>query len=112
MRRMICAALALAFAAPALAADPTAGLSPLSPGALGGVTVTGSNLVGSQATANGTVRGNVVGADRGGAVTNGGIAGNAVTGNRGVTSVMMNSGNNVSFNNATIVNVIVPGGVK
>jgi hypothetical protein len=96
--------------APACADDAFAGLTPMTSGALGGVAIQG-NIFTSTTTSNRSNQvGNVVGADHGGKVINGAIENNAIANNRGITTVMMNTGNNVAFNSATTVNIILPAG--
>ncbi len=43
----------------------------------------------------------------GSSISTGAVAGNVIMNNRGITTSINNSGNNVSVNNATIVNVIL-----
>jgi hypothetical protein len=103
--------LSVVFAAsPSWSADPLAGVIPLDPSALSGaVTNNFSNsLISAQTSSNsGSVSNTKINLG-GGTLTNGDINGNSVSSNQGLTSVMMNTGNNVNFNNAFIINITIP----
>jgi len=90
----------------ASAGDALSGLTPVGSSILGAANPGFSNTIGVNNTA--TVSGNVISVSKGGQVINGAIGSNSIANNNGVTSVMMNTGNNVNFNNAMIVNVITP----
>lgn len=86
------------------AADGLGGLTPLAPSALGTVNVS-SSLINLQKVSNtAAVSGNTISAG-GGQIVNGAIQNNAIGNNSGVTAVLMNTGNNVNFQNSMIVNV-------
>jgi len=106
---VIAAALgALAGVPKAWAQDALAGLSPVGSSVLNSAT-TGVGLSNASSTNNSaSVSGNTISVGKNSELVNGTINGNTVANNNGVTSVMMNSGNNVNFNNSMIVNVITP----
>jgi|SRR5215469_3573769 len=89
--------------APEAAADSLSALTPLDPTALGNATIKNNVFTSNQVTETGTVSGNTIAHST---VNNGAIQGNAISSNRGVTSVLMNTGNNVNFNSSFIVNVL------
>ena len=100
--------LALAvFAQAAWAGDSLDGLTPLSPASLGNVTFKNNLFTIQDLKNDSTVTGNSVQAINGGRVTNGAITNNIVSNNHGITTVLQNTGNNVSFNNAMILNLIL-----
>lgn len=80
------------------------GLSPVDPSTLGS-TVSHNVIVGNTALTQGKVSDTRITVGNG-QLTNGPIMNNQVSNNQGLTSVMMNTGNNVNFNNSFIVNVI------
>jgi len=98
-------------ASPSRSDDLLSGLTPLTPSTLAGA-VTNNNLNNNLinlSTAN--TSGKVSNTSISGTVTNGAVTGNSVSLNQGLTSVMVNTGNNVNFNNAFIVNIITPSAV-
>jgi len=92
-------------------ADPLAGVTPLDPSALAGA-VTGNtisnNMINVQSTSNSSSVSNTKINLGGGTLNNGAVTGNTVSNNQGLTSVMVNSGNNVNFNNSFTVNITMP----
>jgi len=100
--------LSVVFAAAASNADPLSGLTPLDTSALAGtVTFNGNMITGQTANASNSVSNTKINLG-GGTLNNGQIQGNSVSSNQGLTSVMMNTGNNVNFSNAFIVNITLP----
>jgi len=103
--------LSVVFAAsPSWSADPLAGVIPLDPSALSGAVANNfsNSLISSQTSSNsGSVSNTKINLG-GGTLTNGDINGNTVSSNQGLTSIMMNTGNNVNFNNAFIINITIP----
>jgi hypothetical protein len=106
---LLASALLAAAIAPgtATAEDLMSGMTPVGSAALGAANVQGNFFNTSEASATATSTGNSVSAKSGAQVVNGAIQNNAVTGNSGISAVLMNTGNNVNFNNAMIVNVIL-----
>lgn len=88
----------------ASAMDGLNSLAPLDGPALGSVTVRGSLLNLQDVSSKASISGNTISAG-GGQIVNGAIRNNQISNNNGVTSVMMNTGNNVNFQNSMIVNV-------
>jgi hypothetical protein len=90
-------------------ADPLAGLIPLDPSALGSAVTNNSNsiLVGATSSNTGSI-GNTRINLGGGTLTNGAVTGNSVSNNQGLTQVMVNTGNNVNFNNSFTVIITMP----
>jgi len=86
------------------AAGSLDGLTPLAPSALGTVNVDHSLINMPSVSNSAAVSGNMISAG-GGQITNGAIQNNAISNNNGVTAVLMNTGNNVNFQNSMIVNV-------
>ncbi|HZS82091.1 MAG TPA: hypothetical protein VFA50_04425 [Stellaceae bacterium] len=103
--RLVAATLvaAAAVGGTARAEDPLAGMTPLGSPVLIGNT---ANITGINNTA--TQTGNTINVKGGGQIVNGAIQNNSVANNSGVTAVLMNTGNNVNFNNAMVVNILVP----
>ena len=108
---MICVAVAAslpAVAEPPSKSTPIAGLQPLSKGDLGQMaggaetlSLDNLNLVTNQATNNSTVTGNTIG-NIGGTGT---ISSTSMSQTSGFTTLIANSGNQVSITQSTIVNV-------
>jgi uncharacterized protein YPO0396 len=84
-------------ASAALASDSLDGLAAIAPSQL--------NLIRTDVSNRATITNTTINATNGGQVVNGAIQNNSVTNNHGVTSVLQNTGNNVNFNSALIVNV-------
>lgn len=104
----ILAAGLVAGAGAAQADDLFSGLAPLPESALQkssgqGVTIEGNTFVSNTTSNSGSVDNTFMK----GQFSNGAMSGNTITGNQGLTSVMMNSGNNVNFNNSFTVNIIM-----
>lgn len=89
------------FPGPGQAADALDALTPLTPSSLGATTV--QNNVATNATMSDVS----IAVANGGKIANGAIQNNAISNNRGITSVLQNTGNNVNFNSALTVNVIL-----
>jgi len=90
------------------AEDPFSTLTPLSDSQLQqnsgqGVTIEGNTFVSNTTSSSASIDHTLMN----GQFMNGSINGNTVSNNQGLTSVMMNSGNNVNFNNSFSVNVIM-----
>ena len=112
-RRLVAGSLAALLSgavaiAPALAEDLLAGLSPLGASSLKANNVQGNLFNTTDTSLNATNTGNSVSASKGGQVVTGLIQNNNIANNNGLTAVLMNTGNNVNFNNSMVVNVIVP----
>ena len=104
----ILAAGLAAGAGGAHADDLFGGLTPLPESALQknsgqGVTIEGNTFVSNTTSNSGSIDDTFMK----GQFSNGAMSGNTITSNQGLTSVMMNSGNNVNFNNSFTVNVIM-----
>lgn len=99
----------LMAAAPSAHADDIfSGLTPLSESQLQqnsgqGVTIEGNTFVNNATSESGSVDHTFMN----GQFTNGNVNNNTVSGNQGLTSVMVNTGNNVNLNNSFTVNVIM-----
>ena len=92
------------------AEDPFNNLAPLPESQLKQSSGQGVNFIGDGNTVvnNATKEsGSIDHTSMNGQFNNGGIAGNTLSNNQGLTSVMMNSGNNVNMNNSFTVNVIM-----
>jgi MFS-type transporter involved in bile tolerance (Atg22 family) len=103
--------LGMVFWALPSSADPLAGLTPLDPSTLNSAVTNNFNnsLISVQTSSNsGKISDTKISVGAGGQLTNGQITNNTVSNNQGLTSVMMNTGNNVIFNNAFIVNITMP----
>jgi len=101
----------LFVASPSWSADPLAGIAPLDPNALAGA-VTNQNIVGNLTSIQANSQSNKVNdtninVGKNGQLINGNVDNNSVTNNSGLTSVMVNTGNNVNFSNSFIVNIIM-----
>jgi len=107
-------ASAIVFAAVPSKADPLISLTPLDPSSLAN-TVTNNfsnNLINVQTSSNtGNISNTKIAVGANGKLVNGDISSNVVQNNQGLTSVMMNTGNNVNFNNSFIVNITIPSAV-
>jgi hypothetical protein len=104
--------LGVAFAAsPCWSADALSSLTPLDTSSLAS-TVTNNfsnSLINVQTSSNsGKISDTKITVGPNGQVNNGPITNNNVSNNQGLTSVMMNTGNNVNFNNSFIVNITMP----
>jgi len=100
----------VAIAGLAHAEDPFSSLTPLPESSLKQSSGQGVNFIGDGNTVvnNATKEtGSVDHTFMNGQFSNGGMSGNTLSNNQGLTSVMMNSGNNVNMNNSFTVNVIM-----
>jgi hypothetical protein len=97
-----------AIATETKAADALAGMTPVGASALSDVNIHNNLITSSEIANTATQTGNTVSAKSGGQIINGAIQNNSIANNSGITAAMMNTGNNVNFNNAMIVNVIIP----
>ncbi|HUY68259.1 MAG TPA: hypothetical protein VMV79_03045 [Alphaproteobacteria bacterium] len=97
-------AFGTAHAKTATGTDPLSGLTPLSSGTLqdyaGGWSVLNNNSSASVAQ-------NITGNSIGNVGFTGGVFGNSVSGNSGLTTLIANSGNQVSIAQSTVVNVFL-----
>jgi hypothetical protein len=117
-RRLLMQSLSVVFgmsvavaASPSWSADALSGLVPLDSSALAS-TVTNNvsnSLINLQTSStSGKISDTKISVGPGGTLTNGSVTGNTVSNNQGLTSVMVNTGNNVNFNNSFIVNITMP----
>jgi hypothetical protein len=95
----------LAMAGTAFAGDPLSALPMVNPSTLGS-TVTGNVFNLSIPTSTAAISGTSITAGYGSQIVNGAIANNNIANNSGLTAVMMNTGNNVNFQNSMILNII------
>jgi hypothetical protein len=103
---------AIVFAAsPSRSADPLSSLTPLDTSSLASSVTNNfsNNLINLQTSSNtGKISDTKISVGANGQLINGNINNNTVQSNQGLTSVMMNTGNNVNFNNSFLVNIIMP----
>lgn len=100
----------VAFAGLAHAEDPFNSLTPLPESSLKQSSGQGVNFIGDGNTVVNNATSESASIDHtsmNGQFSNGGINGNILSNNQGLTSVMMNSGNNVNMNNSFTVNIIM-----
>ncbi len=100
-----CMLTVTALGGTAWAGDPLDGLTPMSSNSLGGVAFHNDVFQIQNVKTDSPVTGNTVQASNGGRITNGAITNNLISNNQGITTVLANTGNNVSLNNAMVLNL-------